>query len=733
MRQLFLNKGTILTKEVTSPVLDDHMVLVATSYSCLSSGTETAKITQAQKSILAEPCNRLHQLKKTLQTQGLEGTLAVIEGKVSGEFSPLGYSLSGQVIAIGKKVRTISVGDWVACAGSEYAYHAEIVAVPEQLTAKVSDERFVKEASLTTLGAIALQGIRRAQLQLGEFVAIIGLGVLGQLTIQLARQAGARVIAVDLISERLELAKTLGAEKVYHARDELLQKDILSITSHYGVDSTIITAATDSHDIIQQAMVLTRKKGRVVVVGDIGLYLQRDPFYEKELDLAMSCSYGPGRYDNQYEQEGVDYPYPYVRWTEQRNMQAFVSLLEQKKLDITSLITHEYTIDQAEHAYMHAKDRQGMAILIRYDQNHKNQPQPSPEIPQIKQFYLKNKSLIRVGVIGCGGFSKTMLIPTLAKMHSVKLSALVDTSIHRCLSLGKVYGIDNLYTDYREILQNDLVDAVVIASTHRHHAEQAIQSLSYGKAVFLEKPLAISMEQWQQLSSYIEKNPYAPLCVDFNRSYSPFLKKIKQAISKRTTPLIINYRMSVEHIASGHWIQTEEGGGRIVGEACHIVSLFLNLTKAKAVSISVEPAHLPDIPNFSRDNFLASIRFDDGSICSLTYTTLGHASIGKEYAEIHTSGLSIVMDNYRKLQGFGTSWGFSEKQYFSDKGHAELIKCFFDGLQKDIVFLPFSLDHLLDATYITLVIDDLVTKRGGEQLLKDYTINMQQLCKEITL
>lgn len=720
MRQVFLDKGAIVVKDVCRPLLDDHSVLVSVYYSYISSGTEIATIANAGQHVLFNVPKKIKKVLSSISSHGIDGTSALIKSKLKGELQAIGYSCSGCIIAVGKKVRSLREGDYVACAGAGVANHADIVCVPENLVVRVSKKEHLKEASLTTIGAIALQGIRRATLQLGEHVCVLGLGLLGQLTVQLAKQAGCIVTGVDLLEERLELAEECGADMVYNAADKAAQKDIIFATDQHGVDATIITAASRSDSIIQQAMEITRKKGRVVLVGDVGLNLERNPLYSKEIDFFISCSYGPGRYDASYEQQGLDYPYAYIRWTENRNMQAFVHLIEKKILNLKKLISCEVSLDKIEKAYDVIKNKKGLGAVIAYDgiSGEKDIPLYGNNAQCGITFIPAVKDKMSVGVIGAGGFAKIKLLPIISKVRNVKIKAVVDADVTRSMSTARLYGAARSFVSDQDLFKEDLVDAVIIASPHIFHCEQTLMALRNGKAVFVEKPMVTDFDQLHQMQDFFVQYPQAPLCVDYNRSFAPFIKKIKRVIKKRSTPLMVHYRMNAGFIPKDHWVQTEVGAGRIIGEACHIFDLFCFLTESNPLSVSVESLHSAQDSLFPTDNFSAQIHFEDGSTCSLLYTSLGHAQLGKERMELFFDSKSIVMDDYLSLTGYGLSSSFNETVKTADKGHEALLNSFFKGLRQKTVALPISIDRLKTVAELTLIVDQLACEGGGNKELQ---------------
>jgi predicted dehydrogenase/threonine dehydrogenase-like Zn-dependent dehydrogenase len=715
MRQVFLEKGIIAVKDICQPVLDDYAVLVSVHYSFISSGTESATLSQASTGALIT--NFPQKIKKVLESitlHGIQGTKALIKGRLAGSVQSLGYSCAGKVIAVGSKVKKIRFGDLVACAGAGYAYHADIVCVPENLVVILSDEKFLRTASITTIGAIALQGLRRANIQLGETICVLGLGLIGQLTVQLAKISGCKVIGIDIVPERLELARSFGADIVYHVQEQEIEKEIEFFTYHQGVDATVITAASPAHTIMQQAMQITRKRGRVVIVGDVGLNVERSPFYQKEIDLLMSCSYGPGRYDTSYELQGQDYPFAYVRWTENRNMQAVVELIEKDSLKIDNL-SLEVPVEQAAQGYELIKEKKTLGVVLSY--------LPKEEVTFVPQqgnalnFKPATHERLRVGIVGAGGFAKVKLMPIIARIRSARINAIVDADMATATNVSRTYGAAKALSNDHDLFTEDLVDAVIIASPHKYHCDQALRALTKGKAVFVEKPMVTDFEQLGMLNKFLRQHHQVPFCVDYNRAFAPFMQKIKKVIERRSTPIVALYRMNAGFISKNHWIQTSVGAGRIIGEACHIFDLFCFLTDSKPIAVSVEALKPRSDDLFPTDNFSAQISFGDGSVCTLLYTALGHAGLGKERMELFFDSKAIIMDDYLTLQGYGLPSSFNESVLTADKGHEILLNKFFECI-RDNEAMPISFDRLTMVAELTLVIDQLACQGGGNRDLR---------------
>jgi len=712
MRQVFLDKGTIVVKEICQPVLDDNSILVSVHYSFVGSGTEFTTIEKAKESIFFS--NVPHKIKRVIESvsqHGIEETAHIVKNKIKGRIKPLGYSCSGKVIAVGKNVKTIRSGDLVACASAHYAKHADIISIPQHLVAKIKHKAHLKTASTITLGTLALQGIRRANLQIGETVCIVGLGVLGQFTLQLAQLSGCNIVGVDTIEERLKKANELGAIASFHAIEDNVISEIEFLTNHQGVDCTIITTSSQSDAIIQQALEITRKRGKVILISDVSLNIDHNPFYKKEIDLIVSCSYGPGRFDYEYEHLGKDYPYELVRWTENRNIKAFINLIEQNKINIDKLITDNVNVNDIDKAYSLLKNKKTLGVVINY--LYKKPTTKESQNTQEITFRPAVKDTMNIAVVGAGGFSKENLIPLVAQQEHTKIHTIVDPDISNSLNLSKIYGAKKYFTNTTEFFENDSSDVVVISSEHKFHCAQALQAMEKGKAVFLEKPMVTNFAQLKTITSFLKNNKNIPFCVDYSRSFAPFIQKIKNETKSRISPLVINYRMNVELLKKNKFAQQDMGQGRIIGEACSIFDIFCFLTDAKPVAASVESLNTVDSQLFPTDNFCAHISFRDGSICSLTYTSLGNQEMGRERMELFFDSKSIVMQDYKVLKGFGLRKSFDECSQCPDKGRSILMNRFFDNLKNKKFKHPIDLARLHNVANLTLIIDKLACQGGG--------------------
>ncbi len=714
MRQVFLDKEASVVKNAIQQKLDENAVLVSVQYSFISSGTEAATLADGTSNSLFSYIPQ--KIKGVLSSLAHKESGTSVKEHFKGALRALGHSCSGKVIAVGAKVTTLRSGDYVACAGADFAQYADMICVPVNLTVLIPDPLFLRQASIVTLGSIALQGIRRAQLQLGETVCVIGLGLIGQVTVQLAKAAGCTVIGIDILADRIVLAKEMGADHVFDATFENLQQSIDFLTHHKGVDCTLITATGSSSGILQQAMELTRKKGKVVLVGDVGLHLERDPFYKKEIDLLISHSYGPGRYDYSYEVEGQDYPYGYVRWTEKRNMEAIINLIIQGKLKVDPLITKEHPVEDVLKASNDLKSRKSLGVVLSYAPKTELNFIPARRqefTEESLQFVPAKKGPLRVGIIGADELSNSHLLPTLSEIQDIKITAFTNCQLRAGETASRLYPASKLYGDEQELFDDKAVDVVVIASSGKFHCDQAVDALRKGKAVFMEKPLARTSGQYQKLADFLKNNPGVPFCADYNKAFAPFIKKIKEETAGRCSPLMMSYRINSGYKITKDWDGQEIRAGSIIEEACHIFDLFCFLTSAKPVSVSVEALRPVSDDIFPTDNFSAHISFDDGSLGSLVCSSIGHSGLGRERMELFFDSKTIVMNDFLTLRGYGVSHTFDETVTVPDKGRSHLLSQFFEEIRKDSWKMPIKMDRLSNVAQLTLVVDQLVCQGGG--------------------
>ena len=621
MKQLLVKKGQVVVEQVPAPLVSPNNVLVQVYYSCISPGTEMTTVKGSGEPIYKRLLKRPEYIKKAfdlVKEKGFSNAKSLLEGKI-GAAQQIGYSASGVVISTGINITGLSVGDQVACAGAGYANHAEIIEVPVNLVVKLDPEMSLDLASTVTLGAIALQGVRRANPVLGEFVVVFGLGILGQLTVQLLKNAGCRVIGIDLDQKRIDLATKSGMEVGINPVLQDVVERVNLHTNNLGADTVIITAAATDDDIINQSMKICRKKGKVVLVGSVSLDFSREDFYRKEIDFLISTSYGPGRYDSLYEEDGQDYPYAYVRWTENRNMQEYLRLVKQGNIQLEALMDKSFSLTDAPGVYADLKSGllKSMVIILSYPVE-ANKPSISRliKLPERNQ---GNPGRIKVGIAGAGGFAQSTHLPNLKQLNGdFEIYSVMNRTGSNALGVAKQFEAKFATSDYAELLSDKAVNLVMICTRHNLHASMTLDALKSGKNVFVEKPLAMTVQEIEDIKDFYRSTTEAPvLMTGFNRRFSGASEIIKKITADTTTPLMINYKMNAGFIANDVWVQGIEGGGRNIGEACHIYDLFNHLTGSSCVSVSVDYITPVGLQWKTNDNFIVTLKYSNGSICTL--------------------------------------------------------------------------------------------------------------------
>jgi predicted dehydrogenase/threonine dehydrogenase-like Zn-dependent dehydrogenase len=707
MKQLIQNfkTGELYVDEVPLPSISSGMVLVENEYSLISAGTERSTVKVAQASLLGKAQQRpdlVAQVMQNIKKEGLSATINKVKTKLDS-LKALGYSTSGSVISSMDPTGLFKPGDRVACAGQDYASHAEIVAIPKNLVAKIPDNVTTEEAAFTTVGAIALQGVRQADAKLGEKVCVIGLGLLGQITCQLLKANGCFVFGIDLDDILVDLALKTTADKGLSRNDGNLLAACNNFTNGQGFDSIIITAAAASNDPIELSAQLARKKGKVIVVGAVKMDIPRDPyFYRKELDLRMSCSYGPGRYDVSYEDNGCDYPFAYVRWTEQRNMEAFLELLSRKRIDVKPLITQIYDIADAEKAYdivLGKTKETHLGILLKYSDN-------ADKFKSFVQVKSNPITLINTGFIGAGSFAQNYLIPNV-KAWGASLDGVATSRGITSKNVAEKFKFNFCSSDANDIISSKEINTVFIATPHSSHADLITKALEAGKNVFVEKPLAINHGQLKAVIEAKAKYDHV-LMVGFNRRFAPVSKSIKQIFKDAAEPKVINIRINAGSIPKEHWIQQPDiGGGRIVGEICHFIDLMQYFADAEPIKVYAESISTNNGLINPEDNIAITIKFSDGSIGNLTYLANGDNSMPKERIEVFSAGKIGVINDFR--DGAIHQGGKITKLKSSGKGHKEEVETFLNAL-KEGKDCPLSFRSICLTTLTTFkVLDSLYT------------------------
>jgi predicted dehydrogenase/threonine dehydrogenase-like Zn-dependent dehydrogenase len=678
--------GELWLAEVPMAACGRGGALVRTRCSLVSAGTEKMLLTLAKKSLLGKAKARpdlVKQVLKKMKTEGFKSTLDQVFAKLDEPIC-LGYSAAGDVLEAGREATSLKPGDRVAVAGAGYATHAEFNFVPENLCAKIPEGVSYADASFATIGAIALQGVRQTEPQLGERIVVIGLGLLGLLTVQMLKANGCAVMGVDLDDEKVALALKFGADVAVSSGAE---KACEAFTGGRGADAVIITAATPSNGPIESAAEMSRHKGRVVAVGLVGMNVPRDSFYRKELDLRLSMSYGPGRYDSSYEEGGNDYPFAYVRFTEQRNMESFLYLVQQGKVTPAALVTHRIAFDDALDAYalLEGKlpeesklERKYLGILLDY-----------PEDAPLERTLRRKDSAatgtgstqIGVGFLGAGGFAKAILLPHLTKIDGIKLSGVCTSTGKSAQQTADRFKFGLATTDSKQLLADDATQAVFIATRHASHAGLTCEALRAGKHVFVEKPLCIREEELEDISAALKSARAAGnepcLMVGFNRRFSPHAKAMRNAFQSRSTPMVVSYRINAGSIPMDTWIQDpNDGGGRIIGEGCHFIDFCTSMIGSEPVSVMANSISSTRRDVVSEDSVVITIHYADGSMATIQYLAEGHKDMPKERCEIFADGRSAVMDNFRSTEFFGG--GGKNQRGKQAKGFTEELTAFLE-------------------------------------------------------
>ena len=704
-----LKDGNVRVLEVPIPLIGENCILVRNHFSLISSGTESSTVKAARNSSLGKMKERPEQVKQvmdTLITQGVTQTYRAVMKKLEA-YTPLGYSCAGEVIEVPDHVQGFKVGDFVACGGLT-ACHAEVVCVPVNLCVSLEKDTDLKQAVYNTLGAIAMQGVRQADLRLGETCAVIGLGLIGQLAVILLRASGVRVIGVDVSKEMVDMAARY-CNDLALARDESgIEEKIMQFTDGIGCDAVIIAAATDSLDPINFAGAISRKKGTVIVLGAVPTGFNRNPYYyRKELQVKMSCSYGPGRYDPLYEEKGIDYPIAYVRWTEKRNMQAFQNLIYTKKIDISYLTTHIFKLADAPKAYdmMMSKSEPYAGILIEYDISKTFQREPV----RIKDARTGSRQQdVGIGFIGAGSYAQSYLLPNIPKIGRVRKIGVMTATSTGSRSVAERFGFEFCTADEKDIIGDVNINTIFIATQHNTHAEYVIKALEAGKNVFVEKPLCLKEEELGYIKEAYEATGKT-FTVGYNRRFSPLIRKVKEAFGDG--PMSMVYRVNAGSIPADSWIQDPEiGGGRILGEVCHFVDLltFINGSLPLTVYASkmVAPNNLDDVVNIA-------LTYANGSIGTIAYYANGDKGLPKEWLEIFSLGRTAVIEEFREFTLFAKGKHSVKKLISQDKGQKNEVESFIGSiLEGKGSIIPF--EEIYSTSLVTFRI--LESLRTGQTL-----------------
>lgn len=740
MRQIILNMGGAVVARMPRPVVQPGTLLIRVHYSFLSIGTEIAPLRPRAvvpaeappgsaalerirvlrhyvRASLRDPRKAARRVNQILSRRIAETVpQSMLPAAASGSSDAnaqgwgVGYSAAGEVVAVGDGVTGFAAGDRVAAAGAGQANHADYIVVPKHLVCRVPAECDLRDAASATIGAIAMQGVRRAAPQLGERACVLGLGLIGQLTVQLLKAAGCRVIGLDLDPERVKRAMALGLDAGASDPAEF-PRLVLDFTAGRGADQTLMTAAASSNAVINLAMDVTRAKGRVVIVGLVGLNVDREIFYRKEIDLLMSTSYGPGRYDRGYELDGHDYPFAYVRWTLNRNMQSYLELVAQGAVKVAPLVDRVLGVDEAPGVYNELAKGEGtlpLGVVLSYTDNATDEAMPLV----LSGHATAPADRINYALVGAGAFGTAMLVPQMKKRKDrFFLRGVVSRSGTQGSNFARENQVEILTADLDDVLRDPAFQLVVISTRHSNHATQTIRALEAGKHVFVEKPLALT---WDELSSVVDTyerlSSRPALMVGFNRRFAPALQTLQQRIASRRAPLVIEYRLNAGYLPPDHWVHGPDGGGRNIGEACHMYDVFRFLTGAPVKSVSAVAIDPGTLPYSRNDNFSATLSYDDGSIATLIYTALGPKSgMGKEHITVFVDGDAYVVDDFRKLSRASDGevlWQSGD----ADKGHFEELSRLGDAIATG-ASAPIPFNEIVETSAVALHIEDLLFGR----------------------
>lgn len=712
MKQVLSTSNGVVVADVPPPRVEPGGVLVLVDHTCVSAGTELSGVRTAETPLWRRALRDRSKVRAAVaivKEQGLGELRRRVQAQ-SDVGSPMGYSASGTVLEVGEGVIDLRPGDRVACAGAGVANHAEVISVPRNLVVRVPDGVTLRDASVVTLGAIALQGVRRAAPTLGETFVVVGLGVIGQLTVQLLEANGCRTIVSDLDRRRVELALSLGADASLTPGVDPVD-EVSRLTDGIGADSVIITAATPSSEVVSLAFQVCRKKARVVLVGDVGLDLRREDFYAKELDFLISTSYGPGRYDRRFEEEGLDYPIGYVRWTENRNMGEILRLIEEGRLQIGPFSPEVVPMDRAGDAYAALTRTENRPLLVLLQAKGREDAATTTKLV-VTSAPRAHTGDVRFAVVGPGSFARGVHLPNIVRQEGAELRAIVGRSGHAAAGVAKQFAAAYSTTELDDVLSDPDVDAVLVSTRHDDHATVSLRALEAGKHVLVEKPLAISRDQLHEVEKWFAARDASPvLLTGFNRRFSPFAQKLHRATARRSSPLVANYRMNAGYLPPDHWVHGPEGGGRNIGEACHIYDLFTFLAAAAVRDVTAVPAAPTTHHYLAQDNFVATVAFDDGSVATLTYTALGSSKYPKEQLTLYADGVVWALDDYRALRGVGGP-GDVDESGPADKGHAEELAAFVSGVRTGE--WPIPLWQQVQAMQIAFDVEDSLVARSPQ-------------------
>ena len=687
MKQIIqdLKSGATILEEVPVPQVKEGYVLVKTTRSLVSLGTERMLVEFGKANLIdkaRQQPDRVKQVLDKIKTDGLQPTLEAVFNKL-GQPLPLGYCNVGRVVAVGRGVTTFKVGDRVASNGN----HAEFVCVPQNLCAKIPDTVTDDEAAFTVIGSIALQGIRNLNPQLGENIVVVGLGLIGLVAAQLLKANGCNVIGTDFDQQKVDMANAFGVTAINPGKGTDPVKYVEESTSGIGADGVLITASAKSDEVIHQACLMSRKRGRIVLVGVIGLNMRRDDFYKKELTFQVSCSYGAGRYDEEYENKGHDYPLAYVRWTEKRNFQTILDAIASGRLDVKPLITEVVELENYNEIYGDMRKSGSIASILKY-------PEDAQQVSVVRiDSAHSTAGGGKIGIIGAGNYTSSMVVPCLMKAQA-RIKYIASAGGLNAKVLAKKAGAEMATSDYHEVLNDPEVGMVIITTRHNMHAKMVKEALEAGKSVFVEKPLCLHPEELDQIiSAYKNAGDGVTLTVGFNRRFSPFAVKMKQMVGDGPKNIVAT--MNAGFIPAEMWVHDlQVGGGRIIGEACHFIDLCSFLAGSKVTAVCMNA--MGETPQENTDNATLMLRYENGTNAVVNYFANGSKAYAKERVEVFSQQRVFIIDNWRRLEGYGAK-GFSKMSGTMDKGQKDEFRMLNERLQQGgEALIPF--DSIVNTT-----------------------------------
>ena len=709
MRQVFLEKGILAVKEVCQPELDDYSILVSVSYSYMTTGLGLSKAIESQKyNFFNNLPSKVSKLFELLKVQGINYTKAAIKDKINGMVVSLGHSCSGIVIGVGKKVKNFRAGDHVACIGAGFAHHADVVCIPEKLAININ-ENLIKESSIVGIGSIAVQAVRRANIELGESVLVVGADPLGQLIASLAKRSGGTVAHLELDSHRKSVVED---KSIFSSIKEAFSIFNNQVIIH-GVDCIIVTPNALQETDLGYLISFLRIGGKIVITGDSSFKVPENICYQKEINIIFALSYGPGKFDPIYEVQGHDYPYSHVRWTENRNMQFFIDLVEKKEIDLTGLFKYEYELKDINFVFQRLKNEEILATVIKYDHKLNNINLPIKAL--IPSLILGPKEKFTVSLYGMSNPIRFFILPIFETISQLEFKEIIDHDGALALSVVKSFkNVKAISGGIQQCIESSS-DVIIVSPSAKITINDVISLAQHGKVVALSRPISRNFEELELLTNFLNNNPHVLIAVGYGRSFSPYIAKIKKTIEKRRTPLIIYYRLNTIALTPSQRLDPEWSVGKIIAQASHVIDLFCTLVESVPLSISVESIKPINTNSFPSDNFIANISFVDGSIVSLLLTSNGSIDSGTERMEIIFDNGTIICEDFLELRSYGLAQQLNYSSRINDYGYQELFTNFFEGLNKVPAQLPINYSKMLLVEKITLIIDELVCSNGGEQ------------------